>query len=255
MQEQEELFSEELQKGKPKQEKKEEMETEILENLIIKIGALLAIGFGEAGSEIIAANMQAGGEVNPMLPGKKILAIFGFCDIRNFTDATEVLQQGVMVFVNEIAEIVHNTVDHFSGSANKNIGDAFLLVWKFQPEDYTADPDDPSKLKLLENTIVQQSSDLAVISFLKIITAIITSNKLQKYNTHPALNARLPGYKVKMGFGLHCGWAIEVIKYISIHSKRAPSGPITKSMHHTSAPMLIWLPDSKQQPNNSVRSS
>lgn len=39
-----------------------------------------------------------------------------------------------MVFVNEIAEIVHGTVDYFSGCANKNIGDAFLLVWKFPPE-------------------------------------------------------------------------------------------------------------------------
>ena len=36
-----------------------------------------------------------------------------------------------MVFVNEIAEIVHGTVDNYNGSANKNIGDAFLLVWKF----------------------------------------------------------------------------------------------------------------------------
>lgn len=36
-----------------------------------------------------------------------------------------------MVFVNEIAEIVHGIVDRFSGAANKNIGDAFLLVWKF----------------------------------------------------------------------------------------------------------------------------
>ena len=36
-----------------------------------------------------------------------------------------------MLFVNEIAEIVHSTVDSFGGSANKNIGDAFLLVWKF----------------------------------------------------------------------------------------------------------------------------
>jgi len=26
-----------------------------------------------------------------MMPGKKIMSIFGFCDIRNFTDATEVL--------------------------------------------------------------------------------------------------------------------------------------------------------------------
>lgn len=37
-----------------------------------------------------------------------------------------------MVFVNEIGEIVHGIVDKFSGAANKNIGDAFLLVWKFQ---------------------------------------------------------------------------------------------------------------------------
>lgn len=67
------------------------METAILEKLIMKIGALLAVGFGEAGSGIIAQNMSQGGEVDPMLPGKKMLAIFGFCDIRNFTDATEVL--------------------------------------------------------------------------------------------------------------------------------------------------------------------
>ena len=52
----------------------------------MKVGALLAVGFGEAGSEIIAENIKKGGSVDPMIPGKKILAIFGFCDIRNFTD-------------------------------------------------------------------------------------------------------------------------------------------------------------------------
>lgn len=36
-----------------------------------------------------------------------------------------------MLFVNEIGEIVHGIVDSYSGAANKNIGDAFLLVWKF----------------------------------------------------------------------------------------------------------------------------
>ena len=45
-----------------------------------------------------------------MIPGKKIIGIFGFCDIRNFTDATEVLQEEVMLFVNEIAEIVHGNI-------------------------------------------------------------------------------------------------------------------------------------------------
>jgi hypothetical protein len=37
------------------------------------------------------------------MEGHKVIAIFGFCDIRNFTDTTEVLVEGVMIFVNEIA--------------------------------------------------------------------------------------------------------------------------------------------------------
>jgi class 3 adenylate cyclase len=40
-----------------------------------------------------------------------------------------------MVFVNEIAEICHKVVNAHGGSPNKNIGDAFLLVWKYQESD------------------------------------------------------------------------------------------------------------------------
>lgn len=54
--------------------------------------------------------------------------MFGFCDIRRFTDTTEVLQEGVMEFVNTIAHLVHGAVAARGGAANKNIGDAFLLV-------------------------------------------------------------------------------------------------------------------------------
>lgn len=52
---------------------------------------MLALGFGDAGSAIIGTNMASSGDVDPMLPGKRKWAIYGFCDIRNFTDATEVL--------------------------------------------------------------------------------------------------------------------------------------------------------------------
>jgi class 3 adenylate cyclase len=40
-----------------------------------------------------------------------------------------------MQFVNQIAEVTHSQVDKYQGSANKNIGDAFLLVWKFKDPD------------------------------------------------------------------------------------------------------------------------
>ena len=65
MEENEALAMEELEKKGVSEELKkkkedEKMETRILEKLIIKTGALLALGFGEAGSEIIAENMSKG---------------------------------------------------------------------------------------------------------------------------------------------------------------------------------------------------
>lgn len=119
-----------------------------------------------------------GGDVDPMIPGKKMMAIFGFCDIRNFTDATEILQQEVMVYVNEIAEIVHGTVDFFSGAANKNIGDAFLLVWKF-PQD-EVEYDEEGQLQLKDTDSVRGFADMALVSFLKIIAKVNRSKKLDK---------------------------------------------------------------------------
>lgn len=80
----------------------------VLERLIIKTGSLLAVGFGEAGGAIIAHNLKQGDAVDPLLPGMKMVAIFGFCDIRNFTDMTEILQEDVMLFVNDVAHIVHH---------------------------------------------------------------------------------------------------------------------------------------------------
>lgn len=110
-------------------------ETQVLEETLNKLGALMALGYGEAGSTVIISNLAKGGSINPMVPGDKIISIFGFCDVRKFTNATEILKEGIMLFVNEIGEICHGIVDRYSGAANKNIGDAFLFVWKFEKED------------------------------------------------------------------------------------------------------------------------
>jgi class 3 adenylate cyclase len=53
-------------------------------------------------------------------------------------------------------------------------------------------------------------ADLSVLAFLKIMAATTVSKKLMKYRKNEGLNLRLGGkYRVKMGFGLHVGWAIE----------------------------------------------
>ena len=113
------------------------METAILEQAIQKIGHLLTLGFGDAGSTIIAHNISSGGDMNPMMPGQKTYSIFGFCFIHNFALCTEVLQEDVITFVNQIAEITHSAVMWCGGSANRNLGDCFLLAWKFpNPEQF-----------------------------------------------------------------------------------------------------------------------
>lgn len=112
-------------------------ETKLLEKTVEKITGLLRVGFGEAGAGIISANLQAtdsSAAINPLLPGVRIYAVFGFCDIHHFEDINQKLSNDVLTFVNTIAEIVHNSVHTWSGQCNKNLGNAFVIVWRIGDE-------------------------------------------------------------------------------------------------------------------------
>ena len=53
-------------------------------------------------------------------------------------------------------------------------------------------------------------ADLSVLAFIKMVAAIARSETLQKYKNNKGLQDRIKDYwGVKMGFGLHFGWAIE----------------------------------------------
>ena len=41
------------------------------------------------------------------------------------------------------------------------------------------------------------------------MAALKRSRKCKKYSNHQGLNARMPGFEIRMGYGLHVGWAIE----------------------------------------------
>lgn len=98
-------------------------------------------------------------------------------------------------------------MNKYGGSANKNIGEAFLLVWKYPAEAEFG----TSKVIKVDNLSLanRQIADMALFSFLKIIAKINKLSHILAYRQDKELNARMPDYKVKMGFGLHTGWAIE----------------------------------------------
>jgi len=181
------------------------METTVLLRTISKIAGLMRVGFGEAGAEIIGRNLnmssdEPGSAINLLGNGTKILSIFGFCDVRNFTDTTECLQEEVMLFVNRIAHILHSIVVQCDGAANKNIGDAFLLTWKLNPKTIGSCEEHGF------------AGDKALYSLLKTMVEMIRHEDFICNFSPTALGAlyeRMPRYKCRIGCGLHFGWAVE----------------------------------------------
>ena len=120
-------------------------------------------------------------------------AIFGFCDIRNFTEATEVFQESVISLVNQVASIVHSNTIRHGGQPNKNIGDAFLLVWKLSKSNDAyhnlrpmlkqkkAGLDPHEMIRQIEDSIYNENRilvDLALLTSMKILSQISSSLEL-----------------------------------------------------------------------------
>lgn len=221
-------------------------ETHVVQLAIEKITALLRIGFGVAGAEIISSNMavEGGGNasLNPMIPGKRVYALFGFCDILSFDLCTEKLEDEIMTFVNSVARIVHDEVTRWGGTCNKNLGNAFLMVWRIGDEATLADyrgvarrasdrstgsnsegADHHHQQHLVPRKVIKRGaidlrripgldilSDKALVGFLKVIVEINRDLQLLAYRNDPRLcGENDDGFLLRMGFGLHAGWAIE----------------------------------------------
>ena len=114
-------------------------ETEQLITAITKIADLLRKCWGVAGAGIISTNLARTEEgktvvFNPTVPGKRVYALFGFVAINGFSDQLRALDKDVMILINDIAKVVHDEVYRWSlgetGQCNKNLGGAFLMVFR-----------------------------------------------------------------------------------------------------------------------------
>lgn len=130
----------------------------------------MRVGFGNAGVEIIrdALTKDEKKDIDLSQPGSKVTSIFLFCDIRQFTDATEALQEEVFVFTNKIASVVHSICVAHGGSPNKNIGDAFLLSWQLDQK-VGSTFHQSSWGKAISSTKLSDQYDKALLSVAKIV--------------------------------------------------------------------------------------
>lgn len=114
-------------------------ETERLITAVSKITDLLRKCWGVAGADIISTNLAtregALTEVfNPTVPGKSVYALFAFAAIHGFDHALRNLGGDIMVLINDVANVLHGEVFRWgfgeSGQCNKNLGGAFLMVFR-----------------------------------------------------------------------------------------------------------------------------
>lgn len=293
-------LAEKRKKNKKRRKEKNQSDLDSIRETISKLAYLLVLGFGRAGDSVISKILYSK-NMNLQIKesGEMIFGIFGFCDIRNFTDVTEVLGTEVIRFVNTCGDIVHKIIDKYKGGANKNIGDAFLLVWKLESglsdvqefTEFTLTNSEregiwgqymPLKNYEKEQEMIKQSrrksqmpnpeyqeisnqklangndlneneinlnneinklaraqtfketikrwdlkkvemmttkfrnnlknstlAELSLISFLKCIEGVTTDPRTLKYSKHEDIRKKLGNYLVKLGFGLHAGWAVE----------------------------------------------
>ena len=207
---------------------------------ILQISSLLKVGFGAAGVDIIRQGLQKSqtqAQTSLVLNsrGSLVKCIFLFCDIRQFTDTTECLLEEIFVFTNKVASVVHPICSAYGGSANKNVGDAFLMSWLLEEREVKSEsvnrdesrsfkPRSRSRLRfssLMElfykknvDTSLRTDADRALLAVVKILCALYHDNFILESLSDDAQNRLLeffadrPGPLVQLGFGLHIGEAV-----------------------------------------------
>ena len=179
----------------------------LLEHAIHKIGVMLALGFGTAGCEIITQNIKKSGSLNPLIPGKMVLATFGFMSIMHFEKIASLLQEDLLLYVNKISKLLHCVCEKYQGAVNRNLGESFLVVWKFQTDDAVR-----TGKKMSINTYsqsVRQRSAFALIRAVKTLCKLVRSAEMLEYQQDTRITNALPFFTNKLTVGLHVGWGYE----------------------------------------------
>lgn len=212
--------------------------------------------WGVAGAGIISSNLartKTGRTVvfNPTIPGKQVYALFGFVSISDFGKQLRALDKDIMILINDVARVVHDEVYRWalndSGQCNKNLGSAFLMVFRIGDFSEVHDrkkratdvvfnsqmrnvrvrsPKGPhirkrrassklfdrgggGTLQLASLPGIQAFADRALLGFLKSFAGLHRDQNMQNWQKDFRLGAGVGNYKIEVIYGMDAGWAVE----------------------------------------------
>ena len=116
--------------------------------VLIRFSHILVLGFGRAASAYLSSHVR---ESRPPAP-RKVPAVFAFVYVGEFHALGAKLRAKLPPLLNELARVLHSKVHKYQGDVNKNIGEAFLLVF------HDAYACDRAVLALIEALLAVQKS-------------------------------------------------------------------------------------------------
>jgi hypothetical protein len=178
-----------------------------------------------------------------------VYALFGFIGINDFSKHLRALEQHVMILINDVARVVHDEVYRWalgdSGQCNKNLGSAFLMV--FRIGDFTEVHDKKKRatdvvfasqtktgkvrqrqgasaarrhssarhfdlgsggtLQLASLPGIQAFADRALLGCLKSFAGLHRDEELQKWQKDFRLGAGVGNFHINVIYGMDAGWA------------------------------------------------
>ena len=215
---------------------------------VSKITDLLRKCWGVAGAGIISSNLarnMKGDTVvfNPTVPGKNVYALFGFVGINDYGVILRNLENDAMTLINDIAVVLHNEVYRWalgeSGQCNKNLGAAFLMVYRIGDFEEVRKKNDEAKKVIFSSQNDLQSSiqggkpkrlsledelnsihlaslpginafgDRAVLGLLKSFAGMNREESFKVWENDYRLSFGVGSFKVSLSFGMDAGWAVE----------------------------------------------
>jgi hypothetical protein len=225
-------------------------ETEQLINAIAKIADLLRKCWGVAGANIISSNLARNKDgktvvFNPTIPGTRVYALFSFVAICGFDKALSALKSDIMILINDVSRVVHDEVYRWSlagsGQCNKNLGAAFLMVFRIgdfnevhekqkratdvvfntkgkrnakgrkkrKRKNRDATNEKEVTLRLSSLPGIQAFTDRAVLGLMKSFAGIHRDRKLQQWKRDFRLGMGVDAFVVNVMYGMDAGWAVE----------------------------------------------
>jgi len=181
------------------------------------------------------------------VPGKSVYALFGFVAINEFSRQLRLLQDDVMKLINDVARVVHDEVYRWalgdSGQCNKNLGAAFLMVFRIgdfsevhekqrkaaavvfkgnpkknlkmrrqkskQRRNSRSSIEGGPALQLSSLPGIQSFADRALLGMLKSFASIHRDKHLREWEGDWRLGLGVGAFKVSVIYGMDAGWAVE----------------------------------------------